>query len=239
MSRLRRSVAPRSGGARADVAYEVPREVIAEAIVNAVAHRDYRSNAAVQVYLFADRIEVRNPGELPPSLTPDSLRVTHSSVPRNVRLAEALWFAHYIEKVGSGTLDVIAGCQSADLPEPDFGQSGNEFVVTIWRDWLTDDVVAGLALNVRQRAAIGWMKRHGRITNAEYRRATGASDRSALRDLNELVSIGVLERVGTIGRGTGYVVAQTRHEAAKPAKTAKAKTRRKSAKAATTKRSPK
>jgi predicted HTH transcriptional regulator len=231
MGRLRRSVAPRSGGARADVGYELPREVIAEAIVNAAAHRDYRSNAAVQVYVFADRIEVRNPGELPPSLTPDSLRVTHSSVPRNVRLAEVLWFAHYVEKVGTGTLDVIAGCQRADLPEPDFGQSGDEFIVTLWRDWLTEEVLAGLSLNVRQLAAIEWIKRNGKVTNAEYRRLTGASDRSASRDLSQLAASGLLERIGMTGRAASYVIAvQTRH---KPAKPAIAKTRHKPAKRAT------
>lgn len=216
MARLRRSVAPRSGGARAEVGYEMPREVIAEAIVNAAAHRDYRSHAAVQVYVFADRIEVRNPGELPPSLTPEALRVTHSSVPRNVRLAEVLWFAHYIEKVGTGTLDVIAGCQSADLPEPDFRQAGDEFLVTLWRDWLTDDVLTGLELNVRQRQAIGWIKRNGRITNREYQVATGAIDRTALRDLDAMIELGLIKKIGTTGRAAHYVLAQTRHKPDKP-----------------------
>ena len=46
--------------------YEIPREVVAEAIVNAVAHRDYTSNGSVQVMLFADRLEVWNPGRLWP-----------------------------------------------------------------------------------------------------------------------------------------------------------------------------
>jgi ATP-dependent DNA helicase RecG len=234
MARLRRSVAPRSGGARAEVGYEIPREVIAEAIVNAAVHRDYRSNAAVQVYVFADRIEVRNPGELPPSLTPEALRVTHSSVPRNVRLAEVLWFAHYIEKVGTGTLDVIAGCQRADLPEPDFGQAGGEFQVTLWRDRLTDAMLAGIMLNDRQRAAIAAVKRIGRISNTEYQQLTGASERTALRDLDELVANGVMERKGTTGRSAHYVIAETRHKPAKPAtETTKRQTRHKPAKPAT------
>jgi len=46
----------------APVAYEIPPEVISEAIVNAIAHRDYTSNASVQVMLFSDRLEVWNPG---------------------------------------------------------------------------------------------------------------------------------------------------------------------------------
>jgi predicted HTH transcriptional regulator len=55
--------------------------VVAEAIVNAVAHRDYTSNGSIQVMLFADRLEVWNPGTLPPSLTLEKLRQAHGSVP--------------------------------------------------------------------------------------------------------------------------------------------------------------
>jgi predicted HTH transcriptional regulator len=38
------------------VEYEIPRDAVAEAIVNAVVHRDYASNASVQVMLFSDRL---------------------------------------------------------------------------------------------------------------------------------------------------------------------------------------
>jgi len=62
-----------------------------EAIVNAVAHKDYTSNASVQVMLFADRLEVWNPGELPPSLTPERLREPHPSIPHNPLIAEPLY----------------------------------------------------------------------------------------------------------------------------------------------------
>ena len=48
-----------------------------EAIVNAVAHRDYTSHGSVQVMLFADRLEIMNPGRLPPSLTIEQLKQPH------------------------------------------------------------------------------------------------------------------------------------------------------------------
>lgn len=137
MSRLSRTVGTRQSGPSAPVDYEIPRAVVAEAIVNAVAHRDYASAAAIQIYVFADRVEIWNPGELPPSLTPESLRQQHPSLPRNPLIAESLYLAHYIEKVGTGTLDVIAGCQSAELPEPEFFQDGDQFVLRIWRDRFT------------------------------------------------------------------------------------------------------
>ena len=74
----------------APVAYELPRAAVAEAIVNAVAHRDYASNASVRVMLFSDRLEIWNPGELPVGLTPEQLRQPHASIPRNPLIADPL-----------------------------------------------------------------------------------------------------------------------------------------------------
>jgi predicted HTH transcriptional regulator len=100
--------------------------------VNAVAHRDYTSTASVQVMLFADRLEVRNPGYLPASLTLLNLREAHSSVPRNPLLAEPMYLAQYVEKMGTGTGDMIQRCREVGLPEPQFSQSDG-FMVTIRR----------------------------------------------------------------------------------------------------------
>ena len=132
LSKIALSVGTRAESVQAPVAYEIPKEVVTEAIVNAVAHRDYTSNASVQVMLFADRIEVLNPGRLPPPLTLEQLRVAHQSVPNNPLLAEPLYLAQYIERMGTGTLDMIRRCSDASLPEPEFADIGG-FKTTIWR----------------------------------------------------------------------------------------------------------
>jgi ATP-dependent DNA helicase RecG len=120
LSKITRSVGTRELGPQAPVEYELPKQAVAEAIVNAVAHRDYTSNASVQVMLFADRLEIWNPGELPPVLTPERLREPHASIPRNPLIAEPLFLAHYVEKAGTGTLDMIDRCRESGLPEPQF-----------------------------------------------------------------------------------------------------------------------
>ena len=132
LSKIALSVGTRAESVQAPVNYEIPKEVVTEAIVNAVAHRDYTSNASVQVMLFSDRLEVWNPGRLPPSLTLEQLRDTHPSVPRNRLLARSLYFTQYIEEMGTGTLDIIRRCRDAGLPEPEFTDSGG-FKTTIWR----------------------------------------------------------------------------------------------------------
>jgi predicted HTH transcriptional regulator len=106
MSKINFWVGTRENGPEVPVAYEIPREVVAEALVNAIAHRDYDSNGSVQVMLFCDRLEVWNPGELPPSLTVEKLRHPHGSIPKNPLLAEPLYLTKYIERMGTGTGDI-------------------------------------------------------------------------------------------------------------------------------------
>ena len=132
MSKINLRVGTRAAGPQAPVAYEIPREVVAEAIVNAVAHRDYTSKGSVQVMLFEDRLEVWNPGTLPPSLTLEKLRHPHGSVPANPLLAEALYLAKYIERMGTGTGDMIDRCRSAGLAEPQFALTDG-FSITLRR----------------------------------------------------------------------------------------------------------
>lgn len=112
--------------------YEIPKEIIAEAIVNAVAHRDYTSNASIQVMVFRDRVEIWNPGSLPMGWTIDKLKELHNSVPANPLLAEPMYLAAYIERLGTGTTDMIEFAQNANLPEPQFIQD-DQFRTIIYR----------------------------------------------------------------------------------------------------------
>lgn len=120
LSKINLAVGTRAESNQAPVRYEIPREVVTEAIVNAIAHRDYTSNGSVQVMLFADRLEVWNPGGLPAGLTLEMLREPHGSIPGNPLLAEPLYLAKYIERMGTGTRDMIRRCHAAGLAEPDF-----------------------------------------------------------------------------------------------------------------------
>jgi hypothetical protein len=101
---------------------------------------------------------------------------------------------------------MIADCLKAGLPEPDFRQCGPHFVTTLWRDWLTESVLAGLGINERQYRAVEHVKKTLAVTSAQYRGLTGCTARTATRDLDELVSKGVLEKVGSVGRGAHYVL---------------------------------
>ena len=138
LSKINRSIGTRAESARAPRTYEIPVEVVNEAVVNAVAHRDY---TGLEVMLFADRLEVWNPGRLPPSLTLEKLRKAHRSVPANPLLAESLYLTEYIERMGTGTLDMIGHRVDTGLPSSparrvagnDRSGSTEEAGAAVWR----------------------------------------------------------------------------------------------------------
>ncbi len=134
MSRINNWVGTRIEGEKADVPThpELPIDAVKEAIVNAVCHRDYTSNASVQIMLFRNRLEVWNPGTLPYGLTVQKLHGPHKSLPTNPLLADPMYWNGYIEKVGTGTEDIINKCQSYGLKIPEFYQE-EDFRVVIWR----------------------------------------------------------------------------------------------------------
>ena len=74
---------------------ELPEEALREAVANAVAHRDYRSTANVQICVFKDRIEIVSPGGLPEGMTEADLGV--KSMPRNPLLFGMLYRMGVVE----------------------------------------------------------------------------------------------------------------------------------------------
>ena len=122
MTHISNWVGTRETGDTAEVPtkFELPYDAVKEAIVNAVVHRDYTSNASVQVMLFRDRLEVWSPGGLPRGMTIGKLFAAHKSVPVNPLLARAMYLKGYIEKSGTGTGDMIAKCASWGVPAPEW-----------------------------------------------------------------------------------------------------------------------
>jgi ATP-dependent DNA helicase RecG len=109
-----------------------PREVLREAVVNAVAHRDYSlSGARIRIFVFANRIEVHSPGSLPNTVTLDNIR-TGYSMARNRRILEALLHLGYASRIGSGIPRMIRLMQKYSGQEPDFELRDNLFLVRLW-----------------------------------------------------------------------------------------------------------
>jgi predicted HTH transcriptional regulator len=132
MSRIDARVGTRDKSTDVDIDYELPLKAVTEGIVNAVTHRDYTSNGSVQVMLFKNRLEIWNPGYLPFGLTVERLLIPHPSLPPNPLLANPIYLAGYIERMGTGTGDIVSKCLALGLKQPEFLQE-EDFKLTLWR----------------------------------------------------------------------------------------------------------
>jgi ATP-dependent DNA helicase RecG len=98
---------------------EIPEVVLREAIVNAVAHRDYfEKGALVMIEVFDNRLEISNPGGLPKGLKEEDFG--KRTLARNPLIAALLNRAGYIEKLGTGIPRIKQSMLEAGLPEPEF-----------------------------------------------------------------------------------------------------------------------
>ena len=160
MSRINNWVGVRNeqGTAAVPTHPELPLEAVQEAIVNAICHRDYTSNGSVQVMLFRNRLEVWNPGQLPFGMTIENLYKPHRSLPVNPLLAEPMYWNGYIEKIGSGTEDMVKRCLEYGLRKPDFIQD-SDFMTILWRSETNVNPITGNATGNVTGNATGNVKR--------------------------------------------------------------------------------
>ncbi|PIU67983.1 MAG: hypothetical protein COS84_02460, partial [Armatimonadetes bacterium CG07_land_8_20_14_0_80_40_9] len=185
--------------------WEYPPKAIREALVNAIAHRDYRSSSKVQVRIFDDRIEFWNPGRLPDGWTVETLKRKHESKPFNPLIASAFFWIKYIEEVGTGTNKIIDWCKEWELPEPDFEYTETSLVVTLRKPRLTEEYLKTLDFNKRQLKAIKYVAGQGSIDRKTYCDICSVKKGVASKELSEMVERGIF-RVEGKGRTTHYVL---------------------------------
>ena len=118
------------GGGPHHEVWEIPEPALKEAVVNALVHRDYAEQGAmIQVHIFDDRIEIANPGGLPPDVAENFGSKSHS---RNTVLFPLFRQMRLVERMGSGIPRIQLEMQTAGLPEPEFHHNGF-FQVTLRR----------------------------------------------------------------------------------------------------------
>jgi len=182
--------------------YLYPIQVIRESIVNAVAHRDYFSKDAIQIYVFDDRIEITNPGSLPNAL-PKELFGT-LSVQRNPLTYRILRDYDYVEGLGSGVPRMRAKMREYGLDDPEFGIYPSFFRVVLKANKTKKYDV----LNMRQIAAIDFLKKNKTMKMKDYIKLNKVSFGTARLDVNEMITLRFIKRVG-IYRGAYYVLRES------------------------------
>ena len=184
---------------------EYPEEAVREAVVNAVAHRDYSHfvrGSYVQIRLFADRLEVQSPGGLYGNVTEETLENEQST--RNRVLMRLMEDLHLVENRGSGIRTMITAMRNANLEPPRFQDKRSSFWVTFHSHtlmsaeaitWLNQ--FADRPLNDHQRLSLVYLHHHEQMTNSDYQRLNHVDSVTANRELHGLVQLGLSEQHST------------------------------------------
>jgi ATP-dependent DNA helicase RecG len=98
--------------------YPVPAAALREAVLNALIHKDYSIHSPIQIRVYADRLKIWNPGELPENWTLADLLGEHSSIPYNPLVANAFFRAGEIEAWGRGIKRIFEACRAAGANDP-------------------------------------------------------------------------------------------------------------------------
>lgn len=195
--------------------WEYPEEVLREAVVNALIHRDLSPSARgsqAQLQMYADRLEVLNPGGLFGPLSVEELgepgreATRHPHLVRLVtELTEDTTGRRLCENRGTGIAVMIERLREAGMAPPEFEDSLLRFRVRFPNHTLFDaDTLAWLDERLgsfggdSHRRVLAWLRHTSRdLDNDTYRRLSGVDSRVATRELSELVDRGILTRTGT------------------------------------------
>jgi ATP-dependent DNA helicase RecG len=189
--------------------WQYPDLFLREAVVNAIAHRDYSPFArgtAVQVKIFPSRMEISNPGGLFGPVTSDRLGEHGLQASRNSFLIKLLEDAPVpgegrplCENRGTGIPSMIVTLKGAGLETPEFNDGRSHFRVLCRDHSLFDRDTLGwlsgfktIEINENQRYALATLRKRGHINNADYCRMNDCDSRLATRELNDLVRLGLV-----------------------------------------------
>jgi ATP-dependent DNA helicase RecG len=112
--------------------YIYPEDAVREAILNAIAHRDYSSANPIEIYIFNDRMEIKSPGPLLSNLTINNLyQLEGSHESRNALIARVLRENELMQELGEGMRRIFRLMQDKELVRPELYSNGTWFRVTL------------------------------------------------------------------------------------------------------------
>ena len=186
--------------------FEVPaiNEAVArEAILNAIAHRDYRLSGSIFIRQFPKRLEIVSPGGLPPGITVENL--LWRQAPRNRRLAEAFAKCGLVERAGQGANRMFEQSIRESKPLPDFSDSDDYQVSVVLNGEVGDENFLRFLEAVGRETASSFTTEHLLLLDLIHREQ--AVPERLKPSLRALVDTGVVETVGR-GRGVRYLLSR-------------------------------
>lgn len=191
-----------------------PTEAVREALVNAVAHRDYAdAGAKTAIELYSDRLLVISPGDPPGGQTVAKIASGNAqSRSRNPLVVQGMTWLDFMDERGSGIARMTRVMEQAGHPKPSFRSEDDSLVLELrpaeagnanqTSQRPPGDLPDGTDLDPREKI-LAEVKTSGSITTRVCVQRLGIPSSTAKRHLSELVDEKILKREGT-GRGTRY-----------------------------------
>lgn len=181
---------------------EYPTFAWQEALVNAVAHRDYAlTGAAIEVWMFDDHITVRSPGLPPAPVTLEQLRQQKNlHFSRNPLIVRVLADLGYLQEIGEGVPRMYQEMENYGLHPPELSAEGFIFSVTLRNAPIYDETTlrwlnqfGTSQINLRQRRLLAYAYCHGKtFSTTEYERIAEVDRDIAYRDIRAMVKNGIV-----------------------------------------------
>ncbi len=188
---------------------DLPFEMIREAVVNALIHRDYDiTGQKCQLIVNADTIKIKSPGGPIAPITLEQMQAFSAPMKsRNPVLHYVFARMGLAEEQGFGLTSLKEQAEELRLPLPSFTMEGDSLVLTIYRSRRAAIASLGkdLAENLSkaERAGWEWLVTREATTSSEYSEALNLAYRTAMNHLKRFQDLGLLEKVGA-GRSTEY-----------------------------------
>lgn len=177
--------------------YPIPEPALREALLNAIAHKDYSSGNPIQISVYENKLIIWNEGLLPDSWTVERLVEKHPSKPFNPDVSTAFFRAGLIELWGRGTLTILRECAIARLATPifhyDFGGFWVEFQ---YNDDSPKEKTSGKMSGKTSGKILFLIAGNTTITIPALAQAIGVTERSIERNIQQLQNQKLLQRVG-------------------------------------------
>lgn len=181
---------------------EYPTFAWQEALVNAVAHRDYAlTGASIEVWMFDDHITVRSPGLPPAPVTLEQLRLQKSiHFSRNPLIVRVLADLGYLREMGEGVPRMYQEMETYGLNPPELAIEGFVFSVTLRNAPIYDEATLRWLnqfgtekINLRQRRLLAYAYCHGKtFSTTEYERIAEVDRDTAYRDIRAMVKSNIV-----------------------------------------------
>jgi ATP-dependent DNA helicase RecG len=190
---------------------DVPFEVIREAIVNALIHRDYDiQGAKCQLLVTPDTITIKSPGRPVSPITLEQLQAFEAPMrSRNPYLHYVFSKLGYAEERGLGLASIGSRARESGLPVPKYRWKDPYLELTLFRTAKSASTQLSPALLAKMTKAEidgwNWLSTKSRAKSIEYAKAQRVDDRTARRHLNRFVDLGLASKSGA-ARSTMFAV---------------------------------